>query len=762
MKHIFRNIAIASLVASGLAVTSCKDMMTLDTGDKTYVNAQDTLYSYLGIMRAMQDVAERQVILGEIRGDLVSSTEYVTDTLRRIAEFDAPLDREEDPKACSMLSVRDYYNLINNCNLYVYNADTTAIKQNVRYMLPEYAQVKAVRAWAYLQLVKNYGTVPFITRPVNSLDVITSFDYANNLVNKDNLVDKIVEDGLLNLVEQPYPSYGSTTSPFGEWDYGAGKVSSRLCCIPIRVLLGDMYLLRGANTADYEKAAKYYLDFLTLDKASKPLAEQAVLARTLNGGLRTMESTLNGWGAWGNTNTTVENITVIPSSSNAGLGKMLTRVADIWGYTPTSSQSSEETTNDDGDATGEFEASGSVSVTHNYKMQFRPSEAYMDVNYDQTYVTFSVTDSTSQLTASDSMIIPNYDSRMSRSVEDYIMSVEGKNLNLTSCAKAARSSAFYYLIPIYRKTLIWLRLAEALNRAGYPEYAFAILKEGLNKTTVPVTKDAFKQVVVNITIDDVTYPCLGWKNDAGDIRYEDQENGVWYEAIDDENPEAGYKKVSKKAGYVNELEDKTQPIRKTIIPENGRMYYLDMTDQARIDKFNATFDFTNTVFNGTYGIHAKGCGLRKYLSTSSTFVYYDLIAERSTGMCTTGITGYNDTVYYDYNRLVNAQLKARNLGVTVKTASQQDIIDAVENIIVDELALETAFEGNRFTDLVRVAEHKNASGVNGTEWLANKIAKRGSMKAVPGKVNAVDNFNGDIYGRLQNRSNWYLPLPAWK
>ena len=37
--------------------------------------------------------------------------------------------------------------------------------------------------------------------------------------------------------------------------------------------------------------------------------------------------------------------------------------------------------------------------------------------------------------------------------------------------------------------------------------------------------------------------------------------------------------------------------------------------------------------------------------------------------------------------------------------------------------IETAFEGNRFTDLVRIAEHKT----DGIEWLAKKIANYSTM-----------------------------------
>ena len=53
-----------SLVA-GLTTTSCEDMMTIDTDLNNYTSANDTLYSYWGILKCVQDVAERQVILGE-------------------------------------------------------------------------------------------------------------------------------------------------------------------------------------------------------------------------------------------------------------------------------------------------------------------------------------------------------------------------------------------------------------------------------------------------------------------------------------------------------------------------------------------------------------------------------------------------------------------------------------------------------------------------------------------------------------------------
>ena len=709
MKNIFRNIAIASVVATGLVATSCEDMMTVDTGDKAYVNAQDTLYSYLGIMRAMQDVAERQVILGEIRGDLVVSTDYTTDTLYAISNFDNPQDQ-----SCSMLQVSDYYNVINNCNFYLYNADTSAVKSNIKYMVPEYAQVKAVRAWAYLQLVKNYKEVPYITEPISNLGIIENFNYSANLVNTDNLVDKLIEDGLLNFVDTQYPQYGSASDPIGKWNNGNTDIESRLLFIPIRLVLGDLYLLRGASTSDYEKAAQYYYDYLKNE--TTPLGTQYCTAQTLRSGANSY-SAFGNWGRWAASYTAASNsdvISVIPGSANAGLGKMLTRVADIFGYTPSSSQSSENRTetNDDGEQTNKsdangneiFESSGAITVTRNYRRQYGPSNAYQDVVNGQTYVYYSGL----QTTTPTPSYIQNCDARYGSSVEDLTYEGEGYPL----CSKASRGNNFYYTIPIYRKSLIWLRLAEAINRAGYPEFAFAVLKDGINQYTLP---EVVEDYTTSAHLDEQGDTIWTWNRDSTRV-----------------------------TGFVQD----TTYFHRLDYGTYGAMYYV--TDSTRLQKFNSLLNFKDEIWNSTYGIHAKGTGLARYTQGNNAVLW----SSADEGAIATSIAGYRDSVYYDYSKLLLAQ------GINVGTASQEAIINAVENIIVDELALETAFEGNRFTDLVRIAEHKNASGYNGTDWLANKIANRGS-KAATSTAAAVENFDASIYAKLQDTSHWYFALPAW-
>lgn len=745
MKNIFRNIAIATAVSAGLAISSCQDMMTLDTGDKAYENAQDTLYSYLGIMRAMQDVAERQVILGEIRGDLVASSEYATDTLFAISNFDNPQDG-----SCSMLKVSDYYNIINNCNLYIHYADTSAVKSNVKYMIPEYAQVKTIRAWAYLQLVKNYREVPYITEPITSLDVINNFNYTDNLVNKDNLVDRLIADGLEESVNTPYPQYGNPSdvanNRWGSWENGATKISSRLCFIPTRVVLGDLYLLRGGSQADYERAARYYYDFLHNEETPQPL-EYGRVNEAGSSKLYGYTGSLSRWAATYSYSSSNEVISLIPSAANASLGRMLTRVADIYGYTPSSAQSSDVSTetDEDGNTTNKtddngnevYDVKGAIYVSHNIQHQYAPSNAFLDVNAQQTYVTHEYVGSV--LTEK---TVNNADARNGNGIsfEDY--TYEGESY--LYCAKAAYQSTFFYTIPTYRKTLVWLRLAEAINRCGYPKFAFAILKEGLNQYTLPEVHTYYSPIQTTMA-DGTTYLTLRNVDDDTKVLYQKLSDYVSGRTMYWELDEDGTMKLYLSTVSTSQWSYDADPYRAMYHQDFDELYYV--TDTLELQRFNQFLDFTDATWDKTYGIHARGAGgiysgrTRTNAEGNSEIYHYVSNIQGTLGQST-----------YDYD----TQVAAHGLTGTTKA----DTINAVENIIVDELALETAFEGNRFTDLVRIAEHKNASGYDGTEWLARKVANRGTKAAV-GTSPAVDGFDAGLYAKLKNPACWYFQMPAW-
>lgn len=677
-KNIIRIPAIIMSALLMLTTTSCSDMLTVDSGDKTYVNANDTLYSYLGILKAMQDIAERQVLLGELRGDLVTTTEYVTDTLYAISNFDDPKDG-----SCSLLQLSDYYAVINNCNLYLHNADTSIVKSNIKYMIPEYAQVAAIRAWTYLQLVQNYGSVPFITEPINSLGIVRDFDYKGRQATKDNLIDLILETGIGDLIEVKYPQFGS-------FNNGAVSIASRKMMIPIYLVLGDMYLLRGADQSDYMNAAKLYYQWLKVNAPQMTTQYCTATQSRQRGGKDDQElynySASGSWGQWASRysySTSDDEITIIPSSANKQFGTMLMRVADIYGYTPTSSQRSETTTSDDG--TEEASTSGSISVSRNWKTQTTPSGAYYTLNRNQTYIYYD--NSTTNPTR---MEYESGDARYGCATENFTHESEAYLL----CAKAAKGSNFYYSIPIYRKTQIWLRLAEAINRAGFPQMAFAMLKDGITEENMPKQAYAFD---THMIIDPETGDTL--RNDSGEIV----------------------------------LVTDTIPYLK--LNDVGAMYYVDSTEVA--DFF---LDFSDDAWLGNYGLHARGSGFGNWAQTSD-------ITRR------TNISGYNDTIVFDYDSVIVRQ--------QFDPKDKLQAINAIENLIADEMGLELAFEGYRFTDLVRIAGHKNAAGQKGTEWLADKIADR-DVKA--GKYNPSlpsGQRNEALRSKLLNQKYWYFTKPEW-
>ncbi len=101
---------------------------------------------------------------------------------------------------------------------------------------------------------------------------------------------------------------------------------------------------------------------------------------------------------------------------------------------------------------------------------------------------------------------------------------------------------------------------------------------------------------------------------------------------------------------------------------------------------------------------------------------------------------------YQYHTIVGRKLAELNsqFGIAGAQFTMADTINAVEDIICDEMALELAYEGCRFGDLTRIARHKNQAALYGSDfgsrWLAAKLAY---------KQPAVS---------LLDERNWYLPF----
>lgn len=75
----------------GAATTSCEDMLETESSRQLFEpelsQKTDSVFYAMGIMQAMQQVADQYMFVGEMRGDLVDVTEYTNNHLRQLANF---------------------------------------------------------------------------------------------------------------------------------------------------------------------------------------------------------------------------------------------------------------------------------------------------------------------------------------------------------------------------------------------------------------------------------------------------------------------------------------------------------------------------------------------------------------------------------------------------------------------------------------------------------------------------------------------------
>ena len=226
-------------------MSSCEDMLEVKSDRVEYdmdpLTLSDSVYSVLGILKNVQAVADRQVLLGELRGDLmvVNEGSAVTD-IQKIARFDFEGDNQ-------YLDVKDYYAIINNCNIYLARVDTTLSYNNVKLMLREYVAVKSVRAWTYMQLVTNYGRVPFFTEPILTHSLSQEV-YERPMLGIEEIADTLIKDlsPFADPRQYPMPMFSGLT------------FNTSLYFMPIRQLLGDLYLWTG----DYRNAIDCYYNLI--------------------------------------------------------------------------------------------------------------------------------------------------------------------------------------------------------------------------------------------------------------------------------------------------------------------------------------------------------------------------------------------------------------------------------------------------------------------------------------------------------------------
>ncbi|MBO4606808.1 MAG: RagB/SusD family nutrient uptake outer membrane protein [Prevotella sp.] len=570
MKPIHPIFKLLCVVSMTLAITSCSDMLDKDSdivmyADKPHLNeATDTIYSMVGIQNKIQALADRTIILGEVRGDLVEVNNYGSSDLRDVALFHVDdNNRYNNP--------RDYYAVINNCNYFLEYADTALRNnRNEKVFLKEYAAVKAYRAWTYFQLALIYGQVPFVTEPLLDMNVDESRYPKYDL---QQICAYFIQD-LAPYADMPLPGYGNI-----------GNVDSRVTYFPINVLLGELNLWSG----NYREAALCYYRYISSRNGTRTAWPLGVSRNEWTRDDGKYERYSDSW------------------SDNMFNDERFTSDGELITMTPGDSIPS----------SANFSSLPSLFNTTSLNDGYYalvPSPAMIHLSESQMYcnrtttgdVGYAPTNLTDNRTG---------DLRLSSVWKTYNYNYGG--IVTTTAGRPVTQLLSKYStthVHIWRRAMVYLHLAEAVNRAGLPRFAYHILATGVNNNVI------------------------------SQLQHEYPNDSTWLAQFDFPNVD-----------------------------------YVLRTESPSL--------FT------TIGVHSRGCGF----------------------------TEYNQ--YY-----------------AMPDGTLEEQIMAVENMIVDEEALELAFEGQRFYDLMRVSLRRNDPS-----YLASRVLSRHGNTG-----------GGGIDVNLHDTQTWYL------
>jgi len=246
MKNRFiKQFLMAVAIVTGF--TSCKKILDVKPEDQLdvtqmYRNVYDADAAVIGIYGKFMGLAERYVLLNELRADMLDVTANADQYLRQLSAHSVTPD---NPYA----NPRPFYELIVNCNdvLKHFNImrDENKLKQSEYDQ--RYSDIAALRSFLYLQLGIHYGDqVRYVTDPLENInDVMDESKFPP-------LTFNVLLDSLINFTEAlPYKlEYPSGTT----LNITVDGYQTENFYINKRVLLGDLHLWKG----DYERAAYWY------------------------------------------------------------------------------------------------------------------------------------------------------------------------------------------------------------------------------------------------------------------------------------------------------------------------------------------------------------------------------------------------------------------------------------------------------------------------------------------------------------------------
>lgn len=609
-----------------IGLSSCDDMLKVNAEEvvetnENYQNVYDADVAIWGLYGKFSELAENVVVLNELRGDLMDVTPNAT--MDQVAINNNTADENNvycDPTL--------FYEVILNANDILYNFDQMLANNKIsaENYGPRYSDVMAIRCWTYHQLGIQFGTVPYVTAPLNSIDDLKKADLFPELT-----LDQLIPELIKEMEAVPSLEVNTISSFYNQIITNNSKsFYLNMQFINKHLLLGDLYLWND----DYVLAASEYKKYMDEDDVSSSKTQ--------------MNNKISGW-VWAGTNeprfqvcyqrykdqdvSSYRNMwkeIFFRGSTDGGGSNIGLQDEMIWmiNYSGTAES-----------------ASPFVKLFANTGMgeyQIRPS-AYVVDSLWETQVQQSngfVFDGRGRESSFDSI---NGQPVVLKYLYDYYSTYTTDanktiHLNYNTLNNQYSKPGKWFL---YRAGLLHLRYAEAANRAGYPKLAYALLNNGIKAN-------------------------YDWRMSNGNLRADKE--GVQYTSFPPVND-------------TTDAEPYPYP------------FYLDARQN------DAPYTFLRSPWRDNSGIRN-----RAFLTAIPTPDYVN-----------DGVNDHNDSIQW------------------------------IENELLKEAALECAFEGHRWGDLLRVSRRQNKDGKGTVAALLNA--------AISNKFKASGNGTANI-----NESNIFLPM----
>ena len=245
MKRFFIKYCLL-VVLGATAFSSCKKTFDLLPqaqldASQMYRNVYDADAAIVGLYGKFTSLAERYILLNELRGDMLEYTDNADEYLRQISTHSVTA---ENPYA----NPRPFYELIVNCNdvLKNFNSMHDAKKMKENEFQERYSDVLFLRSFLYLQLGIHYGTVPYVT------DALATLDDVNNESKFPRLTFNVLLDSLINVSERA--TYKDEYASSSTLAVTVDGYPTQKWFVNKKVVLADLNLWKG----NYVQAASYY------------------------------------------------------------------------------------------------------------------------------------------------------------------------------------------------------------------------------------------------------------------------------------------------------------------------------------------------------------------------------------------------------------------------------------------------------------------------------------------------------------------------